>query len=107
MIELAAGYHDIEVQFFERTGGAQIIVSYNDGTGERVINAAGPSVLRPRGVQDLSPLAGMTDLRILSANNNALDDVRPLTGLTNLQILYLRNNAIRNAGALAGRLLGR
>jgi len=45
-------------------------------------------------VDDLSPLASMGQLQILSLNNNQITDLKPLSGLTNLIRLNLANNKI-------------
>jgi ELWxxDGT repeat protein len=100
--ELSAGYHDVELVYFERTGGAQAILRYDpgDGGGERLL---GSGVVRARGLQDLSFLAGLQQLRLLSATNNSLQDPGPLAGLAALQTVMLQNNAILTAGALVGQ----
>ncbi len=47
-------------------------------------------------IQDLSPLAGLTNFTQLYLSSNQLTELRPLAGLTNLTLLYLRNNTIND-----------
>jgi hypothetical protein len=54
-------------------------------------------------VSDLSPLAGLTNLRFLDGHgNDVISDVSPLAGLTNLETLILRYNSISDVSALSG-----
>ncbi len=53
-------------------------------------------------VQELSPLAGLTELRELSLGNTQIRDLSPLVGLAELQRLYLSNTQVRGLSALAG-----
>lgn len=48
-----------------------------------------------RGISDLSPLSGLTNLAGLYFYNNQITDVSPLAGLTNLKELDLSNNQIQ------------
>jgi len=54
-------------------------------------------------VSDLSPLAGLTNLRFLDGHgNDVISDVSPLAGLTRLETLILRYNRITSVSALSG-----
>jgi len=54
-------------------------------------------------VSDLSPLAGLTNLRFLDGHgNDVISDVSPLAALTKLQTLILRYNRITDVSALSG-----
>ena len=45
-------------------------------------------------ISDLSPLAGLTNLRFLDGHgNDVISDISPLAGLTNLETLILRYNS--------------
>ncbi len=53
-------------------------------------------------VSDLSPLAGLTNLRFLDGHgNDVISDVSPLAGLTRLETLILRYNRITSISALS------
>ena len=51
-------------------------------------------------VSDLSPIAGLTKLRLLYLNNNSVSDLSPIAGLINLRLLELRNNPISDFSVL-------
>ena len=51
-------------------------------------------------VSDLSPIAGLTKLRLLYLNNNSISDLSPIAGLINLRLLELRNNPISDFSVL-------
>ncbi len=54
-------------------------------------------------ISDLSPLAGLTNLRFLDGHgNDVISDISPLAGLTNLETLILRYNSISDVSALSG-----
>ncbi len=53
-------------------------------------------------VSDLSPIAGLTKLRLLYLNNNSISDLSPIAGLINLRLLELRNNPISDFSVLRG-----
>ena len=53
-------------------------------------------------VSDASPLAELTELRHLSLWGNQVVDLRPLSSLTKLEKLYLRGNGITDVRPLAG-----
>ena len=52
-------------------------------------------------LSDISPLAGLTKLRILSLNNNRISDISPLATLINLEGLGLQFNNISDISPLA------
>ncbi|MCH7729863.1 MAG: leucine-rich repeat domain-containing protein [Planctomycetes bacterium] len=45
-------------------------------------------------VTDLSPLAGLTNLKVLDLDSTQATDLSPLEGLTNLERLFLRNTQV-------------
>jgi hypothetical protein len=53
-------------------------------------------------VADLSPLAGLTNLQQLNLQFTPVADLSPLAGLTNLQYLYLWNMQVADLSPLAG-----
>ncbi|MDE0467790.1 MAG: leucine-rich repeat domain-containing protein [Candidatus Poribacteria bacterium] len=53
-------------------------------------------------ISDVSPLAGMTNLRTLILHNTSISDVSPLAGLTNLTGLILSSSSILDISDLAG-----
>ncbi len=53
-------------------------------------------------ITDVTPLAGLTNLRTLILNQNRIADVSPLAGLVNLQELDIHHNEIRDVSPLAG-----
>ncbi len=53
-------------------------------------------------ISDISLLAGLTNLRWLVLDNNAISDISPLAGLTNLEQLDLQVNKISDISPLAG-----
>ena len=40
-------------------------------------------------ITDLSPLSGLTNLKVLALNDNLITDISPLAGLTKLEELYI------------------
>ncbi len=53
-------------------------------------------------ISDLSPLSGLTSLRLLDAHgNDVISDLSPLSGLTQLETLVLRDNHISDISALS------
>lgn len=52
-------------------------------------------------IRDLTPLADLTQLRLLSLYGNEITDLTPLAGLTNLTELQLYENQIKNLTSLA------
>lgn len=53
------------------------------------------------GISDLSPLSGLTKLRVLVIDNAMVSDLTPLAGITTLQYLELANNHISDLSPLA------
>ncbi|MYE91676.1 T9SS type A sorting domain-containing protein, partial [Candidatus Poribacteria bacterium] len=53
-------------------------------------------------ISDISPLAGLTNLRWIRLDNNEISDISPLTGLTNLRWSTLDNNEISDISPLDG-----
>jgi hypothetical protein len=53
-------------------------------------------------ISDISPLAGLTNLRKLYLSQNQITDISSLAGLTNLEHLELANNQISDLTPLAG-----
>ena len=52
-------------------------------------------------ITDLSPVAGLTNLRLLDLRGNRISDISPLAGLTNLAWLELWDNRITDLSPLA------
>jgi len=52
-------------------------------------------------LSSLSPLAGLTGLRTLVAEENSIEDISALSGLTNLRTLSLQQNCISDISALS------
>jgi len=52
-------------------------------------------------VTDLSPLAGLTNLKSLDLSNNNIANLAPLAGLTSITTLFLNNNRISDLSPLA------
>lgn len=50
---------------------------------------------------DLSPLAGLTNLQELDVSNTEVSDLSPLSGLTNLQQLYIWKTSVNNLSPLS------
>jgi len=53
-------------------------------------------------VSDLTPLAGLENLRVLVLGNNRITDITPLAGLIHLELLDLQNNQISDISPLKG-----
>ncbi len=53
-------------------------------------------------IEDLSPLSGLTSLKLLHLYGNEVVDVSPLTGLTGLDELHLGDNSISDLSQIAG-----
>ncbi|HSB78835.1 MAG TPA: PA14 domain-containing protein, partial [Candidatus Methylomirabilis sp.] len=99
-VPLAAGWHDIELEYAALSLAGGMRLSYTlQGLSEQIIPA---SALRPRGEMDLDPIKGLSNLRILSAEHNALVDLAPISWLDKLELVYLKDNDIQNIGAAAG-----
>ena len=53
-------------------------------------------------VSDLSPIAGLINLRVLICDNNPISDLSPIAGLVNLRRLRLYNNPVSNLSPVRG-----
>ena len=51
---------------------------------------------------DLSPLANLTNLEVLSLSGNGITDISPLAGLLKLRLLHITDNHIEDFSPLAG-----
>ena len=58
--------------------------------------------LRDNQISDISPIAGLTELRELEINRNTISDISPVRGLTNLTLLTLKGNQISDISPIAG-----
>ena len=56
--------------------------------------------LKDNMIQDITPLANLTPLEELGLERNEITDIRPLIGLTNLKKLRLADNPIRTFSVL-------
>jgi internalin A len=61
-----------------------------------------PPELRTNQVRDISPLAGLTRLKLLDLSSNLISDISALSGLTALETLAIYNNQITDISALSG-----
>ena len=55
------------------------------------------------GLTDLAFASGLSNLEILDVSGNRIEDVSPLTGLTKLRLFLSADNAIQNIALLRGR----
>lgn len=53
-------------------------------------------------LSDLSPLAGLTGLETLLLTHASITDIAPLAGLSNLRVLHLNENSIEDYSVLTG-----
>ena len=53
-------------------------------------------------ISDLSPIAGLHELRSLDIGDNSVQDLSPIKGLTNLRQINIGNNRISDLSPLAG-----
>ena len=67
---------------------------------EKLTNLAALNLERIPGLQDVSALAGLTNLETLILNNTGVSDVSALTSLTNLETLILNNTGVSDVSAL-------
>ena len=58
--------------------------------------------LRDNRISDISPIAGLTELRELEINRNTISDISPVRGLTNLTLLVFKGNQISDISPIAG-----
>ena len=56
--------------------------------------------IRDNQSSDLTPLASLTQLEALDIANNQISDLTPLAGLTELRFLHMENNQIRSLAGL-------
>ena len=61
-----------------------------------------PPELLTNQIEDISPLSGLTKLKLLDLSNNQITDISALSGLTALETLALYNNQITDISALSG-----
>ncbi len=54
-------------------------------------------------VQDISPLSGLTGLRILGLARNGISSLAPISGLSSLEELYLDDNLLVDISPVAGK----
>jgi hypothetical protein len=74
-----------------------------DLTGlEYAVNLETLKLNQPGNIRDLSPLAGLHNLKHLQIDRSAIWDLRPLSGLTQLVILNLHGNNIYDLYPLSG-----
>ena len=71
----------------------QHFLAYDDGRDPNVVF---------NGITDISPLAGLTELRYLRIHLHNISDISPLDGLTNLTHLRIYDNNITNISPLRG-----
>ena len=55
-----------------------------------------------KNISDLSPIAGLHDLRLLGIGDNSISDLSPLAGLTNLESINITGNKISDLSPLEG-----
>ena len=53
-------------------------------------------------VENLTPLAGLTNLKVLSVGGSYVEDISPLSNLANLEVLNLVDSYVEDIAALAG-----
>lgn len=58
--------------------------------------------LQDCGIEDISFLSGLNELRGVNLNDNSVTDLTPLAGLTNLERLGLSRNGIRDISPISG-----
>ena len=58
--------------------------------------------LRDNQISDISPIAGLINLRELEINRNIISDISPVRGLTNLTLLVFKGNQISDISPIAG-----
>ena len=58
--------------------------------------------LRDNQISDISPIAGLTELRELEINRNTISDISPVRDLTSLTLLVLKGNQISDISPIAG-----
>lgn len=87
-----------------RRRGSPVVISLPPAFLQRLAEAC-PGLrcldLRNTDLNELSPLAGLTELRELRLSNTHVQELSPLAGLTKLQRLTLTNTQVRNLSPLA------
>ena len=102
------GHVDFEDRWLEQWIGGRVIGVHLDRTPVSDLTPlAGLKNLRTlrlfgTPVSDLTPLAGMKDLQMLYLASTQVSDLTPLAGLKNLQMLYLANTPVSDLSPLAG-----
>ena len=77
--------------------------SIQDLTGlQFAINLRSRLDLRDNQISNISPIAGLTELRELEINRNTISDISPVRGLTNLTLLVFKGNQISDISPIAG-----
>ncbi len=94
----------ITVQEMERLGRLDARNrGIQDLTGlQFAINLRSRLDLRDNQISDISPIAGLTELRELEINRNTISDISPVRNLTNLTLLVLKGNQISDLSPIAG-----
>ncbi|MFA7242153.1 MAG: leucine-rich repeat domain-containing protein [Sulfuricellaceae bacterium] len=83
------------------------VLIFTGGDSADITQLAGLNYLRVLSlsdtlVADVAPLAGLEKLQYLNLNNTQVADVAPLAGLKNLQVLHLSNTPVADVAPLAG-----
>jgi len=86
---------NLEAAIREAIGKPEGPISTPDLESLTVLDASG------KGINDISVLAGLTNLQKLYLWDNNISDISPLAGLSKLQELYLWGNNISDISALA------
>ena len=81
----------------EPYGGAEVLAKIKEAKG----SGATALQLDYKGMTNLAPLAGLTNLKGLTLYGNKIVDVSPLAGLTKLEELVLGGNKITDVSPLA------
>ena len=74
-----------------------------DLTGiQLAINLKSRLDLKDNQISDISPIAGLIELRELELGGNPISDISPVKGLTNLTVLYFGNTQVSDLSPVAG-----
>jgi len=103
-ITLETGVHDLRVEYFESTYYSGIELYYQISGEPMQRLAAGPEP-QATALSDISGLAGLENLKVLSLSHNAVEDIKPLAGLHDLELLDLRHNMISDVEPLFSQRL--
>jgi Leucine-rich repeat (LRR) protein len=103
-ITLDTGLHDLRVEFFECGGYAGVHLDYriSGRPVQRLIAGPAPEATA---LSDITGLAGLDNLKVLSLSHNAVEDVKPLAGLHDLELLDLRYNMVSDVEPLFSQRL--